>query len=214
MEYSKNFQDNIPLADFNSRVKGIADWIEGNGHKYDWARDPNAYEMTNVFLFAGKYMQEGQPVDLTDVQRIWEMRSGDFEGCGISENNFVYQICRQSYDSAMSGQALVIDEGSHSALRKMAGIGLYLIQQRRDQGKVNYNNLGEFLVLMQNSRALRQNHPELYDGFKFGESLRVLRELQEPHLGDEAKALLDSEYNICVSNQSVESGEVGEDYGR
>ncbi len=214
MEYNINFQDNIPAEDFNERVAGIANWIEENRDQFEWAKDPNAYEMTNVFLFAGKHTQDGKHVDLSDVQRIWDMRSGDFEGCGISENNFVYQICKQSYDCAMRGEALVTDEASHSALRKMAGVGLYLMQQKRDQGKMNYNNLSELLALMRNSRALRQNHPDLYEGFKFDDNIRVLRDLQEPHLGDEAKALLDSEYNMCVGTQSLETGEVEEDAGR
>ena len=58
----KNFVDNIRASEFNERAKGIADWIEENKDN-EWAKDPNAYEMTNVFLFAGKYASEGKDIN-------------------------------------------------------------------------------------------------------------------------------------------------------
>ena len=59
MEYSINFQDNISAQDFNSRANGTLNWIKENRDKFDWAKDPNAYEMTNMFLFGAKYASEG-----------------------------------------------------------------------------------------------------------------------------------------------------------
>lgn len=49
MEYSRNFVNNIRSSEFNERAKGIANWIEENKDKEEGAKDPNAYEMTNVF---------------------------------------------------------------------------------------------------------------------------------------------------------------------
>lgn len=188
MEYHKNFQDNISELEFNNKTKGIADWIEEHREKEEWAKDPNAYEMTNVFLFAGKYASEGKQVDLETVNKIWNLRMGDFENCGISENNFVYQICKKSYDSAMQKEALVNDENSHSALRKMAGIGLYLKQQKRDMGQnMDYDNPSELLELMENAKTLQKSHPDLYQSLRFEDNLRVLYELQQPHLDEKAK---------------------------
>lgn len=195
MKYSTDFQDNIPSYDFNGRANGIANWIEENRELHDWAKDPNAYEMTNVFLFAGKHIADGNDIDLDGVKRIWELRSQDFERCGISENHFVYQICKQSYDSAISGQALVNDENSHSALRKMSGIGLYLMQQKRDRGTVEYNNPNELISLVEDSKMLKLKYPELYETFRFDDNLGVLYELQQTHLNEKSKAALDMAYN-------------------
>ena len=78
---------------------------------------------------------EGERIDTETLREMWEIRSQDFASCNISENNFVYQICKDSYEAAMSGRILVNDQNSHHALRKMAGIGLYLKQQQRDRGK-------------------------------------------------------------------------------
>lgn len=201
MEYSRHFQDNIYPEEFNTRTKGINDWIEENRDLHDWAKDPNAYEMTNVFLFAGKYISEGRGVNLENIEKMWELRSGDFERCGISENNFVYQICEQSYNAAISGNALVNDEGSHSALRKMAGIGLYLMQQQRDTGRVEYNNLHEFMDLVADSQVLKQQHPKLYKGLKFDENISRLYEMQIEHLDERSRQELKEFYNSHTSSK-------------
>lgn len=85
----------------------------------------------------------------------------DFANCNISENNFVYQICKDSYESAMSGRSLVNDQNSHHALRKMAGLGLYLKQQQRDRRKIVYDNPVELLELLSCSKSLKVFHPDL-----------------------------------------------------
>lgn len=184
VEYNIDFQDRISRYEFEGKAKQIADWIEANKNLYDWAKDPNAYEMVNVFLFAGKYASEGKNVDTKDVERIWNLRSGDFEGCGISENHFVYQICKQSYEAAISGHALVEDEKSHHALRKMAGIGLYVMQQKRDH-MITYNNFNELEELMEDTKVLKQNYPELHETLKFGSNIKALYKLQKLNLNDE-----------------------------
>ena len=79
---------------------------------------------------------EGKQIDTDTLSEMWQIRSQDFANCNISENNFVYQICKDSYESVMSGRSLVNDQNSHHALRKMAGLGLYLKQQQRDRGKM------------------------------------------------------------------------------
>ncbi len=48
MDYSYSFQDNIPHSTFNSNSKNVLNWIEEN---HDTFKDPNAYEMVNLFLF-------------------------------------------------------------------------------------------------------------------------------------------------------------------
>lgn len=207
MEYSRNFQDNIYPEEFNSRAKGVNDWIEENKDLDDGAKDPNAYEMTNIFLFAGKYISEGRGINLQNIEKMWELRSGDFARCGITPNNFVYQICEQSYNSALSGNALVNDEGSHSALRKMAGIGLYLMQQQRDNGRVEYNNLHEFMDLVADSQVLKHKHPELYKGLRFGENISRLYEMQMEHLNEQEQEDLEGFYNSYTNSREEKEDE-------
>lgn len=201
MKYNRNFQDNIPAEMFNQTANGITKWIEENRELHDWAKDPNAYEMANVFLFAGKYAEEGNSIDKENLKRMWQLRSQDFEHCGIGRNHFVYQICEQAYQSAISGKALVNDEYSHSALRKMAGVGLYVMQQKRDN-VLDYNNLHELIDLIENSRMLKQKHPGLYDVLQFDKNLRVLYDLQIAHLSEQDRNLLDMAYK----QESVETG--------
>lgn len=204
MEYNRNFQDNIYKEEFNSRIKGINKWIEENKELYDWARDPNAYEMTNVFLFAGKYSQKGEDIDLAEVEKMWNLRFRDFENCNISQNNFVYRICEQAYECAISKKALVDDEASHSALRKMAGIGIYLMQQQRDTGDISYNNIGEFTNLLEDASVLKQEHFKLYSDLKFEENLRVIKDLQIRNLGENEKEELLEIYEKTVGKDELE----------
>lgn len=206
MEYSRNFVDNIRASEFNERAKGIADWIEENKDKEEWAKDPNAYEMTNVFLFAGKYASEGKDVNLETIERIWSLRKGDFERCGIQANNFIYQICEQSYKSAMSKRALVTDENSHSALREMARIGLYLMQQKREKGQdIDYNNFGELMNLIENSKSLKQGYPILHGELKFENNLNILYRIQRIHLNEQSREELDDMYNEYKNMQQREN---------
>ena len=54
MDYNSSFQDNIAFTSFNSVSQGVLKWIEENRDKFERAKDPNAYEMANLFLFGAK----------------------------------------------------------------------------------------------------------------------------------------------------------------
>lgn len=207
MEYNRNFQDNISAQDFNNRSTGTANWIEENRETQDFAKDPNAYEMTNIFLFAGKHLSEGQDIDLDGVNRIWAARSQDFKNCGVSENSFVYLICKESYEAAISGQSLVNDEGSHSAIRDMAGIGLSLYQYNRDNGGIDFNNLGQLTNLLENSRELKQRHPDLHEQFGFDKNLQALYDMQDRHLDEKGKEILDKAFDNYKNGPQKEQQE-------
>lgn len=204
MDYSYNFQDNIPSFAFNSTSSNVLNWIEENREQFDWAKDPNAYEMTNLFLFGAKYASEGKDVDTVFLTKMWDIRSKDFERCNISPSNFVYVICQDSYEAAVAGKAIVNDENSHHALRKMAGLGLYLKQQQRDTGKVSYNNPQELLQLLQCSGSLKSFHPDLFDKYGFKGNLDVLCKLQlENQLSDDIiKLIQDSQAQLSDETPS------------
>lgn len=134
--------------------------------------------MTNVFLLGAKYKQEGEDINLEALEEMWEIRSKDFEHAGVGKQSFVYKICEDAYQASQKGKTLVNDEASHHALRKMAGIGLYCSQQKRDNKTVEYNNPTELLELVEASRTLKGIHPELYERYHFQASLERLYELQ------------------------------------
>ncbi len=213
MDYSYSFQDNIPHSTFNSNSKNVLNWIEEN---HDTFKDPNAYEMVNLFLFGSKYSYEGNDIDIDVLTKMWDIRSKDFEGCNISDNNFVYVICQDSYQSVISGNPLVDDENSHHALRKMAGIGLYLKQQQRDTGTISYNNPQELLQLLQCSSSLKTFHPDLFDKYAFEKNIDVLCRLQlEQELPSEiSQSIKDAQSQIynnelnAKSNKDKESTEI------
>lgn len=198
MDYSLSFEGNIPSYTFNSTSKNVLNWIEENHDTIDLAKDPNSYEMTNLFLFGAKYLHEGKNVDVDTLTKMWDIRSNDFERCNISSNNIVYLICQDSYESVISGKPMVNDENSHHALRKMAGLCLYLKQQQRDTGEVSYNNPQELLQLLKCSSSLKTFHPELFDKYAFKESLNVLCKLQlQNELPDEiAQSITDSRQQL------------------
>ena len=181
MDYSYSFQDNIPSSTFNTTSKNVLNWIEENRDSFDWAKDPNAYEMTNLFLFGAKYSHEGKDVNIDTLTKMWNIRSHDFERCNISEINFVYAICQDCYQAALTGRAIVNDENSHHALRKMAGLGLYLKQQQRDTKEVSFNNPQELLQLLQCSSSLKTFHPDLFDRYAFEDNINLLCNLQLQH---------------------------------
>lgn len=205
MEYSITFQDNISAQDFNLRAQGIANWIKENREKYDWAKDPNAYEMANVFLFGAKYASEEESIDMIALDEIWNVRSKDFENCNISENNFVYKICQDAYNAAKNRKALVNDENSHHALRKMAGIGLYLKQQKRDNQSIGYDNLSEYQSLIECSKTLKGIHPELFDRYKFGENIEVLYNLIEKSLSDKEKKQISTSKDELLNGNVIKT---------
>ncbi len=206
MEYSINFQDNISAQDFNNRANGTLNWIKENRDKFDWAKDPNAYEMTNMFLFGAKYASEGKEIDIQALDEMWNIRSKDFENCKVSENNFIYSICQDAHNAAVNGRVLVNDENSHHALRKMAGIGLYLKQQQRDGQKVCFDNLTELQTLMASSKTLKGLHRDLFDKYKFGDNIEVLCNLMlENNLDDKTKqALLASRDELLTDEKPKE----------
>ncbi len=178
MDYDKNLKDNITHNLFNDSAKNVLNWIKDNRDKYDWAKDPNAYEMTNLFLFAAKYRSEGEKIDISCIQELWEIRKNDFQRCNISENNFIYKIIQDAYKSAISCEPLVKDSDSHDALRKMAGIGLNLHQQKRDNDKVIYNNPQELMELLDHSKSLKKSYPDLFEKYLFQSNIDRLCELQ------------------------------------
>lgn len=177
MEY-RNLQDNIFQEEFNDRARGITNWIKENREKEEWAKDPNAYEMANVFLLGAKYAGEGANIDKETLKEMWELRKHDFEHCGVSENNFVYRICEDAYEASQEGRALVNDEASHHALRKMAGIGLYLSTQKTRENKIEYNNPTELLELVEVSRTLAGVHPDLFAKYGFDRNLQTMLKIQ------------------------------------
>lgn len=177
MEY-RNLKDNIYPEQFNERSEGILNWIKENREKEEWTKDPNAFEMTNVFLLGAKYAEEGVDINQETLKEMWEIRSQDFARCGVSENNFVYKICEDSYQASQEGRALVNDEASHHALRRMAGIGLFLNTQKVRDGKVEYNNPDELLELLEASRTSKGVHPDLFEKYGFEENLQVIAKLQ------------------------------------
>lgn len=204
MDYSYSFQDNIPSFAFNTESNNVLNWIKENRNQFDWAKDPNAYEMTNLFLFGAKYFHEDKDVDVDTLTEMWKIRSKDFERCNISENSFVYAICRDSYESILSNKPMVNDENSHHALRKMAGLGLYLKQQKRDSGEISYNNPQELLQLLECSNSLKVFHPELFDRYSFKSNIDVLCKLQlENILPDEiTNAIQTAKDNIFNKSNS------------
>ena len=84
----------------------------------------------------------------------------------------------------MEKRALVNQPDSHRALRKMAGIGLFLKQQKRDN-IVEYNNYNELELLIKDSKMLRQNYPELHKNIQFDENIEVLYQLQKLQLKED-----------------------------
>lgn len=198
MEYSFNFNQNLPYFSLNDTIKNTSNWIEENREKEDWAKDPNAFEMTNIFLFAAKYKQEGKEVNEEDLDKMWNMRSKDFENCNISENYFTYQICKDSYESVKNGKSLVNDENSHHALRKMAGLGLFFKQQQRDNNEISYNNPAELVELLESSKSLKTFHPDLYKKYQFDKNLDKIVEIQlSENIPDNAKQeILDKNNHI------------------
>ena len=55
MEYN-NFKDNIGPTVFDFMSMNILNWIKENRTEEEFAKDPNAYEMTNLFLFTNYVM--------------------------------------------------------------------------------------------------------------------------------------------------------------
>ncbi len=182
MEYSNNFEGNITPDNFNNQTIGILNWIKENRDKFDWAKDPNCYELSNIFLFAGKYIEEGHNIDVDTLKEIWEIRKNDFANVNIDNNSFIYKICEDSFNSAINGKSLVNDENSHASLRKMSSIGLYLMQQKRDIEKgfnnnISYDNINEYNQLEESSKYLNLNHPDLFEKYKFSNNLNMLGNL-------------------------------------
>lgn len=110
---------------------------------------------------------------------MWDIRKDDFEHAGVAKTSFVYRICEDSYNSIKQNHPLVLDDESHMALRKMSGVGLYLMRQKRNGQVVEYNNPGELLDLIEHSKSLKQKHPKVFEKYRFDSNLKRLAELQQ-----------------------------------
>lgn len=206
MEY-RNIRGNIFPEQFNERSKGIVAWIKGNREKDEMAKDPNAFEMTNVFLLGAKYAAEGVDINKATLKEMWEIRSQDFARCGISENNFVYAICEDSYEASQAGRALVNDEASHTALTEMADIGLFLNRQKARDEKVEFNNPDQLLRLLEASRTLKGVHPELFERYGFEQNLQTIARLQlekESSLAGRIETAMDAFFQEQNGERKVE----------
>lgn len=206
MEY-RNIRDNIYPEQFNERSKGIVGWIKDNREKEEWAKDPNAFEMANVFLLGAKYGQEGVDVDKETLKEMWEIRNGDFARCGVSENNFVYKICEEAYRASQKGRALVNDEASHTALTEMADIGLFLNKQKARGEKVEFNNPDQLMRLLEGARTLKGVHPELFERYGFEQNLQTIARLQlekESSLEDRIQTAMDAVFGEQATERKTE----------
>lgn len=207
MEY-RNLSQNIFPEEFNSRVAGIVNWIKENREKEEWAKDPNAFEMTNVFLLGAKYAQEGEDINQDTLKEMWDIRSQDFARCGVSENNFVYRICEDSYQASQEGRALVNDEASHHALRSMADIGLFLSRQHVREGKMVFDNPNQLMELLESSRTLKGVHPDLFEKYGFEQNLQTIAKLQlEKQSGLENRIQTAMDAVLGETQKSVEQEE-------
>ncbi len=209
MEY-RNIRDNIYPEQFNSRAEGIVNWIKENREKEEWAKDPNAFEMTNVFLLGAKYASEGMDIKQETLKEMWDIRSQHFARCGVSENNFVYGICEDSYEASQAGRALVNDEASHTALTEMADIGLFLNRQKARGEKLEFNNPDQLLRLLQVSRTLKGVHPDLFERYGFEQNLQTIARLQlekESSLENRIQTAMDAVFQGEVSKRKVEEKE-------
>lgn len=209
MEY-RNMQDNIHPALYNNQVAGVLNWIKENREKFDWAKEPNAYEMTNLFLLGAKYRSEGENINIDPLQEMWDIRSKDFQRVGISEQSFIYQICSDSFEAAKQGRALVNDEASHHSLRKMAGIGLFLKQQQAHNESIEYNNPQELLELINVSRTLKGIHPDLFKKYRFMDNLKQIVALQpeNPLSSEINKGLAELQQEKQITSQSASEEKV------
>ena len=78
----------------------------------------------------------------------------------------------------------------------MAGLGLFLKQQQRDNNEVSYNNPQELLYFLQCSKSLKTFHPDLFSKYAFKENIDVLCRLQlENDLPVEISDLIQSAQN-------------------
>lgn len=198
--------DNIRYEEFDSRTEGILNWIKENREKFEWAKDPNAYEMTNVFLLAARYKSQGRQINEQTLDEMWEIRKGDFEHAGVADTSFVYRICEDSYKSIKENKPLVEEDKSHQSLRKMAGIGLYLMQQKRDGNEINYDNPEELLDLIEDSQELKQKHSRLFERYKFDANLKKIAELQRE---TPAKQTINQKLEELLRGRSNNSAEEG-----
>lgn len=176
MEY-RNIEQNIYPEEFNEKAQTIL----GDIKKYreeEWAKDPNAFQMTNLFLLGAKYADEGYEINKETLKEMWEIRSKDFARCGVHDGGVVYGICEDAYKASQLGNALVNDVDSHCALRKMAGIGLFFHQKLSKGEKLDYNNPGELCELIENSKTLKILHPDLFERYGFEPNLQMIAKLQ------------------------------------
>lgn len=172
MEY-RNLRDNIYPEQFNEKSEGILNWIKENREK-----DPNVFEMTNVFLLGAKYAEEGYEINKEILKEIWEICSKDLPKCGVHDGGVVYGICKDAYKASQLGNALVNDVDSHCALRKMADIGLFFHQKLTKGEKLDYNNPEGLCELIENSKTLKTFYPDLFQRYGFEPNLQLIVKLQ------------------------------------
>ena len=206
MEY-RHIHENIYPEQFNETSKGILDWTKEFREKEEWAKDPNVFQMTNIFLLGAKYAEEGFDINKETLKELWDIRSKDFARCGVGEGSFVYGICEDAYKASQEEKAWVNDVDSHCALRTMADIGLVLYRQHYKGEEMKFDNAAQLYELIEDSRTLKTLHPDLYERYGFERNLEHFQNLQpENALSGKIQKAMDA----LVPQKAEEKKEVSE----
>ena len=149
------------------KINGVYGWFSSDPNAK--SLDPNAYELTGLFIDANNARLDGKAISeeaSSHLNEMWENRRENYLKNNIGTNNLSFRICSDCYDGKLSNTKFSTE--ATALLQRLAGVSLYLNQEVRNNGFVNYNNIWELQEIENNAKiAMNQGYDlsEYLDGF-------------------------------------------------
>lgn len=129
------------------RIKNVYDWFQSDPTAKNL--DPNAFELIELFIMANNVKNSGgklSEVSQQQLNELWENRKTNYVSNGIGNDNLAYKICSDCYDGELSKNN--IDLASMKALQTIAGVDLWMNQEKRNCSEVRYDNVDQLTEIM------------------------------------------------------------------
>lgn len=133
------FEYKTEAKDLVAKIDQIYQWLMFDQNNLN--ADPNASELVEIFINANNIVKSGGnlPAETkTQLTQIWENRKNNFVKNNLGSDSFAYEICDSCFDGQLSQN--YIDLASLKLLQIMAGVDLWINQEKRAGNEVRFNN--------------------------------------------------------------------------
>lgn len=139
---NQSFEYKTDNKDLVTKINELYQWMSLDQNNLK--ADPNATELVEIFITANNIINSGGTLTnetKAKLNQIGENKNSNFAKNNLGPDSLAYQICRSCVDGELS--KTYIDLASSKLLQIMAGIDLWINQEKRDGKEVYFDNQNE-----------------------------------------------------------------------